>query len=185
MKNTSPSSIYKYFDDIIEYPKNVIDNPIPYGVCWQYISDALLNGFINYSTPIVCFIIDLYKDRDELLDDEPGTVVRTKQQYIDYIKSRPDTTSNLGLFGDDIVIISKVGRGLAEPNDFTENSYIFFWFSRGGDSNIGKFKTTDAEETIISALRNGLDGLVEANHMGCINGYTELPIARLSPHLFF
>jgi len=72
-------TIWDYFEDQIEYPRDVVSNPLPYGEVWTYISSTFLNGFINYVKPIKIFLIDRYTPDNEDITDrnvqvkKPGT----------------------------------------------------------------------------------------------------------------
>ena len=52
MNTLKKKVITDYFEDEIEYPRNVFENPIPMNVLWSYISSTFVNGFVNYGTPI-------------------------------------------------------------------------------------------------------------------------------------
>lgn len=54
-------TIFDYFIDVVDYPTEIVHNPIPYGTMWNYISSTFLNGVINYVKPISCYVIDRYK----------------------------------------------------------------------------------------------------------------------------
>ena len=57
MKN---KTIWDYFDDKYDYPRQIAHDMLPYGTVWNYVSSTILNGFINYVKPIGIFLIDRY-----------------------------------------------------------------------------------------------------------------------------
>ena len=182
--------IWDYFQDDMEYPKNIIDNPIPYGEVWTYVSSTFLNGFINYTDPLACFVIDRYTspDKEEIQFKEFKGM---KKDLIESILSNDFKMvhTKLNCFDDDIIILGKI-----DSNDELFNSFIFFWFDMDvSDCSIGKFKTSDSEEDVIQSVINWLDNEKEFNKdsefcPGLDNGiinYTRLPLTFLKGWMKF
>ncbi|MCK9416139.1 hypothetical protein M0Q97_05725 [Candidatus Dojkabacteria bacterium] len=158
--------IWDYFNDEIQYPKEIVHNPIPYGTVWTYVSSTFLNGFINYVNPIACFVIDRYTADDVEIENvilcNKGDILcnwydwkGSKKELTDAIVSGEKKMhhTNLGCFDDDIIILAKIET---ENND--TNKYIFFWFDMDvSDCSIGKFETNDIESDVIQSVINWLD----------------------------
>jgi len=191
MKNNN-KKIWGYFDDQVEYPKKVVDNPIPYGVVWKYISSTFLNGIINYVNPISCYVINRYTKEDYLLTEDKVSVRNkggfddwynfegTKKELIDTIVDGEKIEmyhTDLSCFNDDLIIIARV-------NDKCDGKYIFFWFDMDvSDCCVGKFETKDSEEEIIQSVENWLteDFVKNKNHEELhdedSSGYHKLPLS--------
>lgn len=181
--------IWNYFNENIEYPKEISHNPIPYGTVWSYVSSTFLNGFINYVRPIYCCVIDRYTPDDEEIkyNDFNGT----KKELLDLILSNKFDIhhTKLNCFQDDIIILARI---LTENNDL--DKYMFFWFDMDcSDCCIGKFETNDSEDTVIESIKNWLNREKRENHgftvqvnrdNGIIN-YHELPITFISGWVSF
>lgn len=154
----------KYFQESCEYPSDLImdsESMLKEGVLYCYISSTFLNGFINYITPVKAFIIDRYRNDDQLLDTEKkenpiiinmhygnfgkweNLAMFTKQEVIDKLNNGYKIYhTKIGMFDDDVLLLAK-----------TKNYYWYFWFDCDvSDCCIGRFKTTDAEEEIISSF---------------------------------
>lgn len=161
-------TIMDYFEDTIDYPNDIALNPIPMNTLWSYVSSTFLNGFINYVTPLKIFVLDRY---------EPD-----KTEEIKNLKKQAHT--KLGQFGDDIIILSKIGN----------NVYMFFWFDMDvSDCCIGRFETTDSKNEVIISLTNWLDEQKAENagkeyqemmDNGILN-YHELPMSFLEGWISF
>lgn len=195
-------TIWGYFEDNFEYPKEIAHNPIPYGTVWTYVSSTFLNGFINYVKHISCFLIDRYTPDNENIGDR--TIFYQNKDGIEWLKFngtkkelKDKITSgeikmhhtNLGCFGDDIIILSEI-----ETQNDEVGKYMFFWFDMDcSDCSIGKFETTDTKEEVIQSVINWLEEcklenenktIEEHSDSGIIN-YTELPISFLSGWIKF
>lgn len=143
----------KYFDEEIDYPRDVLSNPIPWNVCWNYISSTFLNGFVNYVDKWICGVVldryisngrhyppldgDMpYKDKMELISDFNNGLIDTFH-------------TELSMFEDDIVLLGKTG-----------SDYIWFWFDMDvSDCCICKFKTDDSDEEVIEEFKKSLNKL--------------------------
>ena len=195
--------IWDYFDDEVEFPKNIVDNPIPYGETWEYVSSTLLNAFINYVKPIACYVVNRYtKETDDITESKVSVCDKgkfgnwekfegTKKELIDSIVSGDKEMyhTDLSCFDDDIIIVARV-----EDEEFFENNgkYIFFWFDMdGADCCIGKFKTDDSEENIIDSVENWLEEEFvknknhEATHDDNSSGYHKLPLSFIKGQVKF
>lgn len=202
MSKEVKESIWDYFDDNIEYPKNIVDNPIPYGEVWTYISSSFLNGVINYVKPISCYVLNRYTQESEDISSEKFTVcnkdefgkwhnwVGTKKELIVAIQSGEKEVyhTNMRCFLDDIIILAKIENELE-----SQNKYIFFWFDMdSSDCSIGKFMTDDSEEKIIENLEKGLkkdfvDDKVshESYHEIDSSGFHKLPLSFIKGWVSF
>lgn len=177
-------SIFDYFDDSIEYPNKVAHETLPYGTIWWYISYTFLNGIINYTKPISCFVLDRYRTLEEDLSDRNITVCNkgsfgnwhkwegTKKELIDAIVSGEKEMhhTNLSCFLDDIIILSEIETNIQDD----KKRYMFFWFDIDvSDCCIGKFETTDSKEEVIQTVKNMLN---EKKREEYIMEYHKLPI---------
>lgn len=195
-------TIWDYFEDNIEYPKEIAHNPIPYGAVWTYASSSFLDGFINYVRPISCHLIDRYTPDDENIGGRnisyrnknemkwlkfDGTKKELKNKVISGEIQMCHT--QLSCFGDDIIILSEI-----ETENNESGKYMFFWFDMDcSDCSIGKFETTDTKEQVIQSVVNWLEGCKLQNENKAVeeyldNGivnYTELPLSFLRGWLRF
>jgi len=187
-KDMKTKKIWDYFDNNIEYPHDVAENPIPYGDVWTYISSTFLNGFVNYMTPICCYVVNRYTREDEDISDRNVSVCNkgkfgnwekfkgTKKELIDLIVSGEKEMyhTELNCFHDDIIIVGEIGEG----------KYMFFWFDCDvSDCSIGRFKTLDTKEEIIASVENWLEEEFVSNkdheevHDENSAGYHKLPLS--------
>lgn len=194
-------TIWDYFNDNIEYPKEVAFNPIPYNTVWTYISVTFLNGFINYVKPFKCYLIDRYTPNSENINDvkyqiEGGyewlTFNGTKGELKDKILKEEIKLyhTKLSCFSDDIIILSEIEHN--EKDGL--NRFMFFWFDMDvSDCSIGRIETKDTKEEVIQSVVNWLEQNKEENkgklvEEGFDNGlmnYTELPLSFLKGWLKF
>lgn len=196
--------IWDYFHNTVEYPKNLVHYPIPYGTLLCYVSSTYLNGFINYVRPISVFVLDRYTSKDEDITDRKINLYDTGkyQKYYDFTGTKGElidkvvedavgfSHTNLDCFDDDIIILAEVKN----DEDDELGRYIFFWFDCDvSDCCIGKFETIDTKEQVQKSVLNWLNYNKETNKNFNIdknadNGildYTELPLSFLSGWLKF
>lgn len=129
-KDPGGLAFLNYFNDSTEYPDDFIENPIPWGVLWEYVSSAYLNGFINYCEVLDAYVITRYITEKELEKQKKVIEENNLKNWGHHTK--------LDKFMDDVLILGKISEG-----------YIFFWFDRDvSDCAIGKFKTSDPEEVV-------------------------------------
>jgi len=193
---TQKKKIWDYFNDTIEFPKNVADDPIPYGEAWVYISATFLNGFVNYMKPFGCYVINRYKKEDADISDNNvsfGNWTKfkgTKKELIDLIISGKKEVyhTDLRCFSDDIIIVGEIEDGISDDN----GKYIFFWFDMDvSDCSIGRFKTSDTKEEILKSVENWLheDYVENKNHEELhddnTSGYHKLPLSFIKGWVSF
>lgn len=148
-----------YFNETIEYPSNVIVNPIPLGELWTYISTTFLNGFINYCKIHKIYLLDRYTDQNELIEnvnymEEKGITKwkkfnGTKKELLNLVLNDKAFFfhTDLYCFKDDIIILGKADK----------NVWIYFWFdSDSSDCCIGKFYTKDQDSEVEHKLHQYL-----------------------------
>lgn len=194
-------TIWDYFNDNIEYPREVAFNPIPYNTVWTYISVTFLNGFINYVNPIKCYLIDRYTPDNENINSvkyqiedsyEWLTFDGTKGELKDKILKEEIKLyhTELSCFSDDIIILSEIEHN--EKDGL--NRFMFFWFDMDvSDCSIGRIETNDTKEEIIQSLINWLeqnkeenkDRNIEESFDNGLMNYTELPLSFLKGWLKF
>jgi len=149
----------KYFDQSINYPGDLIaDNPLPWGVLYEYVSSTFLQGFINYVKITKAYVMDRYQpwhadfpcQHTMKLRNPPGSfnwvekTFKNKHELFQALIMKGATMhSKLDAdFQDDVVI-------LAQTN--TPGNYYLFWFDRDcSDSMIGRFQTTDTHEQVVA-----------------------------------
>lgn len=158
--------IWDYFDDVVEYPKDVAYNPVPYNVGWTYISATFLNGFINYVNPIACYVVNRYTKENADISERNISVRNdgswekfngTKKELIDLIVSGEKEMyhTDLSCFDDDVIILAEIED--ERNNEKGLNKFMFFWFDMDvSNCSIGRIKTEDYKEFVIEALENWL-----------------------------
>lgn len=153
-----------YFDDEIDYPRNLMVNILPLNTLWSYVASSFLDGVINYVDIKKAYLLDRYNKMDgPFRNDEVvkvsvrdgaanGTWVTkectTKRQIFDAVTTEGASYHSKmdSCFRDDVLLLSK-----AQSDDPACKIYCFFWFDRdSSDSCIGRFETDDPEEIIIS-----------------------------------
>ena len=196
MKN---KKIWDYFTDDVEFPKEIVHNPIPYGTSWTFVSSTFLNGFINYVKPISCFVLDRYTAPNKDITDR-NVGVFPKGKYLEWEKwsgTKRDLINaiisgekemyhtDLNCFGDDIIVLAEI------ETEYEDNigRYIFFWFDCDvSDCSIGRFETTDCKAEVMQSVVNWLDEQKEENKNSVFNenydngvwNYNELPLSFIN-----
>lgn len=162
-QQVSDASFLGYFEDSIEYPRNVASNPIPMNTLWTYISSTFLNGFINYVEVVDAQLLNRYHQMDEYFNSaEDGPFAQyhdgngwvtppdnlSKRALFDlYTQSKNSFHPKLNCFGDDVLIL---GRCKNDGNEEIKGMYMFFWFDQDvSDCCIGRFQTDDEESAVI------------------------------------
>jgi len=171
-----------YFEYAEDYPSGKVFDILPWNVEWCYCSTTFLNGFINYVKIKKAYVISRYTKWDEEADNSIKIkeltgwkdFKGTKKEHYD-ILTRYDTGSNCfnfqGLdnaFSDDVLILARVDHDVEKKEQKNcpiyadscqadvgpeENCFIFFWYDRDcSDSCIGRFKTKDSEEDVITSF---------------------------------
>ena len=166
-------TIMEYFHDEVDYPRDVALNPLPMNIFWLYISHTFLNGFINYVVSLKIYVLDRYED------DKTDAILNLPKQ----------SHTKLSQFGDDIIVLGKI-----ESDEPGPNKYMLFWFDMDvSDCGIGRFETTDTNDTVFEALVNWLEeqklenkGKVFEKHYdnGLLNFY-ELPTSFIEGWVSF
>jgi hypothetical protein len=187
------TTIFDYFDKHIEYPENIASNILPYGTLWSYVSDSILNAFINYVKPFGIYVLNRYRTEDSKVSCRVHTPGQcdwydfngTKIELITKLKSKQIDIyhTKLGCFDDDVIIISEI----------TPGSYMFFWFDCDvSDCMIGRFITSDTKEQIYQSILTYLSNTCADNTNGmitedteCLCGWNELPPDILSGWVSF
>lgn len=183
-----------YFDETVEYPTDIAYNPMPWNVCWSYISSTFLNGFINYVNPISCYVVNRYTKESENISKR-GVIIRNKGEYdwqkfkgtkkelIDLIVSEEKEMSHtdLSCFGDDIIVLAEIEDERNNKKGY--NKFMFFWFDRDvSDCSIGRIKTEDYKEFLVESLGNWLakefgDNKKHEEKCGDESGFHKLPLS--------
>ena len=174
----------KYFKNII-CGLNLEGTILPFGTSYANVSTAFLDGFINYFKPIKAYCLCNYHSWDEPLENGEGWEVRLNEvanlrhlqiNRIDKPKSHPWGTYkffkkqdlfdaitlpravfhlNLSDFRDDVLLLSQ--------NENKPDEFIYFWYNLGGRCDIGRFKTKDTLEVVISEFERLITALDSDN----------------------
>jgi len=154
----------KYFPDEVEYPHICGGEPIlEPGRLWSYVSNTLLNGFLNYPTIVAGMLLTRYRshsinsaglDRFRLADSK-------KLLHTDMDE----------WFEDDVHLLGRddLGRDYNYSDPKEPITYWYFWYDMDcSDCSIGRFVTTDPLEVVellfegqchyYQALDNSRDG---------------------------
>lgn len=134
--------IDKYFNYVEDYPKKVIADILPMDILWCYISSTFLNGLVNYTDPVKCFIVHRYTELDEKVG-KPSWADKelTKQEIWNEVSSDPFRFfhMNLHVFGDDLALLS-----------YKDGVYSYFWFDCDvSDCEVGRFETSESLDQVI------------------------------------
>lgn len=130
-----PHPFNSYFHDKIEYPKPC-ESMVPLGVLYEYISSDFLNGWLNYVDIKSIRLISRY---------EPFADNQKDVQAL--IESNPAHTDLSESLHDDTFILAQAG-----------GHWWFFWYDRDcSDCCIGRFQTTDSNETVLAAFADYAD----------------------------
>lgn len=170
-------TIYDYFEEEVEYPMDLCDNMLPYGTVLCEVSTTLLDAFINHTKPLLCFVLDDYLGAEGTIEKGRAHVSNketvfdyyyfegTKRELIQGINTGAIVVNhtNLHMFGDDIVILSKIAEG----------KYMWFWYHMSGRCDVGRFKTKDSDEEVCKYAHTWLKEKVSDNS---IKGYHKLKI---------
>lgn len=166
-------TIMDYFDDEVEYPNYASLNILPMNTLWSYTSSIFLHAFIHDVEPLKVYVLDRYED------DKTDAILNLQNQY----------HTKLSQFGDDIILLGKI-----ENNSDDLNKFMFFWFDMDvSDCCIGRFETTDNNETVCEALLNWLEEkklenkgeIFTEDHDNGILGFHELPTSFINGLAYF
>lgn len=134
MEENKENFMNKYFSDEYEYlaPYKTLE-PFKNGLLYNFVSNTLLNGVINYVKPIKVFLMDRYTED-----------VLKRNSAIKKFNTDPSFHCNLSIFEDDIIILA-----YEEESGF----YWFFWFDCDcSDCSIGRFTTEDSKEEVVESF---------------------------------
>ena len=182
--------VMKYFSDNVDYPNVLNGEILPDGTLWSYVSSTFLNGFINYIRPVKCYLMNRYRDWDEVREDGDlkchfrspennkweDKIFKTKEELYQFVIKNTSGLmhTHLDIFNDDILVLGKVRD--------TPNKYVFFWFDRDvSDCCIGIFNTEDSEEVVIDEFRKyamETGAKLQQRYLNKVNGCaaSELPV---------
>lgn len=121
----------KYLPDCQDYP-DIAGEILPLGTFYQYVSSSFVNGFLSCAkSTLKAFLIHRYGKEEENI-----------KNACDFNSSN-HVHAELGLLGDDILLLSKSEHG----------EYWFFWLDCDvSDCCIGRFKTDDLQEVVIESF---------------------------------
>lgn len=124
--------MFHYFDCCVEYPDvtRVMMSP----GTWQcYVSSDFLNGWINHVEPLAAYLLTRYRAH--------SANMASLAEFHEKAEFHP----RLKALGDDVLLLAR------ERGDVC--GYWVFWFDRDvSDCGIGRFYSTDTEETIVAAF---------------------------------
>jgi len=145
-----------YFKTTIEYPRNILADPLPMNTLREYISSTFLDGFINYVEIKKAFVIGRYTKWDEEPDNDIHIMEpagsrewktfkpKTKLEAFNLLTEKDRVFhSNLDTaFSDDVLLLAK-----------DSDVWVFFWYDRDcSDSCIGRFQTPDSDVVVIDSF---------------------------------
>lgn len=191
----------KYFEEQIDYPQNIVHDPLPINTLWNYVSCDILNSFINHVKPIKWYAIDRYTNLDWYIEIDGVLGEGTKRDSINefIIGHWEFPHTKLSMFDDDCVILAEYNFQYNDwefgADEYQEligmNHFIFFWFDCDtSDCSIGKFRTTDSKEEVIRNLESTLteqsSGVeIIENYDSRLSSYIEIPVELLSGWISF
>jgi hypothetical protein len=105
--------IFDYFEDRIEFPKNILDDILPVNILWEYMSATFLNGLINYCKPLAVYQLDRYASEKEncaVATIENIKFQVNKYQLRDLVVNEEVNFrhTDLSMFHDDIIILAEI-----------------------------------------------------------------------------
>ena len=184
MNTLKKKMITDYFNDEVDYPQGVFENPLPMNELWCYISSTFVNGFVNYGKPIGAWVGHRYNSPETTVKAHVCDAGKTnwhdievsKKELINLLNSGTKTMYHFKLhsFEDDIFLLLK--------SEYQDDVYLYIWYDCDvSDCCIGKFQTSDSEEDIKQSVVNWLmkesqdkQGLFEENYDNGIQMYDEL-----------
>jgi hypothetical protein len=144
----------KYFRCTEEYPRDILDNPLPLGTLYSYVGSSLLSGFINLAKIKKAYVLERYVGWDEVVNvdiniQSPPHSFKwiripacTKQELFEAV-TKEGATHHVQpdyMLQDDVLILSRTEGG----------TWVFFWMDRdSSDCCIGRFVTDDSDEDVI------------------------------------
>lgn len=134
MEENKENFMNEYFSDEYEHlPPYKTMEPFKNGIYYNYVSNTLLNGVINYVKPIKVYLMDRYTEN-----------LLKRHNAIRRFNTDPEFHTNLGAFEDDIILLA-----YEEESGF----YWVFWFDcDSSDCSIGRFTTEDSKEEVVESF---------------------------------
>lgn len=148
--------IDEFFNELTEYqiPYRE-DTPFENGHLYTYVSSTLLNGVINYVEPIKAYLLDRYRE-DEELEEIEKTVNQFNNCEVDFFHTKLD------MFKDDLILLA-----YEDESDY----YWYFWFDCDvSDCQIGRFKTDKPREEIFEIFEQHV---IDLQQKYCDDYHTE------------
>lgn len=114
------SKFLQYFENVEQYPRKISIDILPWNELWTYVSEAILNAFINYVDIVDAYLMHRYNHPNDILDLE--MTVYTTSYWSDPVKVNPQTKkefynlctekgrafhTKLSCFDDDVIILAQ------------------------------------------------------------------------------
>jgi hypothetical protein len=125
-------SIFKFFDHTVDYPDIAVNDILPCGELWWYVSDTFVNGFVNYSEILAAFIAD---ERGYLTQDEIDAKAKRFNETL------PDYHTKLCQFGTNVWLLGKSIRRSTRvtPGAPSEVFWLYYFNQDTSDCGVGRF----------------------------------------------
>jgi hypothetical protein len=151
----------RYLPDGVEYPENLVAEPLALDQCSVFVSHSYLDGFINYVKIVSAWLIPRYNTKGEhgeykiQIMDPPGSFNWVEKtfvgiQFYKLVSKNPRVLchTKISYFGDDVAILGRVP--VNEEHGTATREYVFFYYDCDvSDCMIGRFLTENAEEEVL------------------------------------
>ena len=171
----------RYFNDFVDYPKDIAVNPLPFNVMYNFVSSTFLNGFINYVEIRKAFVLSHYYKWDEYKkhivtiqskNNKPykKLFINKNDIYNALIKPGAKFHSELDRdFNDDVIILARAGE-----TDTGMCYYYFYYDLDCSDCSISRFIVKEAEYLLDRKFIKHIESF------DYIDNYKEIPMHYFS-----
>jgi hypothetical protein len=177
----------KYFAEVIDYPRDILNDFLPVGTQWNYVPSTLLLGLINHVKIIKAQAVGHYSEWDEFDEDPSPLYIRSEIPNELWTEVAPKTPNERfeilarpGIrchpkiidWGQDVVLLTSSNK---HDNSVVNPVYILFWFDQDcSDCSIGRFITDDTSDQVLAEFEHYVQ-----THPCNLYGAREIP-----PHAF-
>lgn len=153
------SDFDNYFNDEVEYPRDIAINILPVGTRWDYVGSNFLNAFINYVNVEKAYVLNRYlkwqdNPQHEISIQDPPSSFKwvsrkptTKLELFELL-TQPGRVHHVKLdcdFQDDVLILATA----KSDEEQEQKLWFFFWYDRDcSDCSLGRFTTSDSDEVV-------------------------------------
>ena len=150
MEGAAAMTFDDFFTDSEDYPfsDGFPDEVLPFGTEYCYVSSSFVNGFINSGDLVGAFMLNRYRQMDEVFDKPliSGKITySSKQELISKLRDGPSPYhTDVSQFQDDVWLLKR----LTSPDGAV--SYLYIWCDCDvSDCCIGRFKTDLPEQRVV------------------------------------